>query len=133
MCLARWGDEVQALGFPEESTEGEVVPTARLLSGGVQRFFFFESRLGYSYQAGEVGFGAPAGMSGGPVFSPRDLTVVTGLMAENIDSTTYLRSVEEVQENGEVYKNRLHEVIRYGIFVHLPPLRSWLEELIPSA
>jgi hypothetical protein len=114
-----WGDPIQVLGYPEESSEDGVVPTARLLWGTIQRKFTHTSRLGYRYLAGETSFGAPAGMSGGPVHSPSGLDRVVGVMTENHDSTTYLKSVEEVQADGQIYRERVHEVIRYGLYVSL--------------
>jgi S1-C subfamily serine protease len=123
-----WGDTVQALGFPEESEEHGSVPTARLVTGNLQRFYEHTSSMGYVYRACELSFGAPAGLSGGPVFPVRDLSRVVAVVAENHDSTTYLRSVEEVQENGEVYRQHQHEVIRYGVGVWLADVRDWLVE-----
>jgi hypothetical protein len=128
-ALSGWGDEIMAFGYPEESEEGAPLPTARLLTGTVQRRFTFTSRLGYRYKTGESSFGSPAGMSGGPVFSTREVNLLVGVMAENHDSTTYLRSVEEALANGEVYKQYQHEVIRYGIYVDLGELRPWLDAL----
>ena len=124
-----WGDPIQVLGYPEEASADGVVPTARLLLGTIQRKFTHTSALGYIYRAGETSFGAPAGMSGGPVHSPSSLDRVIGVMAENHDSTTYLKSVEEVQANGQVYRERIHEVIRYGLYVSLSEIADWLEPL----
>jgi hypothetical protein len=130
-----WGDDAHAVGFPEESEGHGVVPTARYHSGNIQRFFTHRSSLGYVYRAGELSFGAAAGLSGGPVFPPEHLDKVIGVVAENHDSTTYLRSVEEVQEDGQIYRQRLHEVIRYGIFVSLntKPVAVWLDRAAEGA
>jgi hypothetical protein len=124
-----WGDPIQVLGYPEESSEEGVVPTARLLWGTIQRKFTHTSRLGYKYFAGETSFGAPAGISGGPVHSPSGLDHVVGVMTENHDSTTYLKSVEEVQADGQMYRERIHEVIRYGLYVSLAEIADWLDPL----
>ena len=124
---ARWGDPVQAIGYPEEPEQDQTIPTGRLLAGVVQRTFTYSSPLGYEYRAIETGFGVPAGMSGGPLFSPTSPSRVIGVATENHDSTTYLRSVEEIQENGEVYRERAHHVIRYGLFVELEAMSDWLD------
>jgi S1-C subfamily serine protease len=125
-----WGEPVMALGYPEESTDEGLVPTARLFSGTVQRYAMFDTKRGYRYNSGELSFGAPAGLSGGPVFPTREVGLVIGVVAENHDSTTYLRSVQEIQEHGTVYKEHQHEVIRYGIFVTLAEIAPWLEQAV---
>jgi hypothetical protein len=127
-AIHTWGEHVQALGFAEESSEEEIVPTARWFSGIIQRLYTHQSWMGYEYKAGELSFGAPAGLSGGPVFTAHEEDRIVGLVAENHDSTTFLRSVAEVQEGGNLRSEKIHEVIRYGIFVELSSLRNWLEQ-----
>src|SRR4051794_21814698 len=65
-----WGWPVSALGYPEdagEDPEEGLKPTARYFSGHIQRLYTHRSRIGpYRYRAGELSFGAPAGLSGGP-------------------------------------------------------------------
>lgn len=58
----------------------------------------------------------------------RAALAIIGLVPENVDSTTYLRSVAEVQDGDKVYSERIHEVIRYGVFVHLDALSAWLDK-----
>jgi hypothetical protein len=126
-----WGDTVQALGYPEESEADGPVPTARLLTGTIQRFFTHSARKPHDYSACELSFGAPAGLSGGPVYNPRDSSRVIGVISDNHDSTTYLQAVEEIQESGAVCRQLTHELIRYGIAAHLLPLQEWLDTQIP--
>ena len=133
--MAAWGWPVNALGYPEDAGENPdegLDPTARYFSGHIQRMYTHQSKVGaYRYPAGELSFGAPAGLSGGPVFGATDHYCVLGVAAENRDSFTYLRRIEEVREPGMEYKHHESEVIRYGIFVHLQPLSDWLKAQIP--
>ena len=80
----------------------------------------------YRYKAGELSFGSPAGLSGGPVFPRGEQDRIIGVVTENCDSTTFLRSVAEIQDGGQRYTEKVHEVIRYGIFARLDPLSDWL-------
>ncbi len=128
-----WGAEFGAIGFPEDtSAEDKLEPTARYFRGFVQRFFYHQSLLGYAYTAGEMSIGAPAGLSGGPVFSMRDLGVAIGVVAENRQSSTYLRTIEEIQEEGHTYKEVVRSMIEYGIFVHLKSVEDWLDVQVPK-
>jgi len=132
-AIHSWGEQVQALGYAEESSAEEVIPTARWFSGSIQRLYTHHSLMGYAYRAGELSFGAPAGLSGGPIFTVREEDRIVGIVAENHDSTTMLRSVAEVQDGDSRYSEQIHEVIRYGVFVELSSLRRWLEENVPGA
>lgn len=123
------GSDVGAWGFPEDSSpEGGLVPTPRFFRGNLQRLFSHHSPLGYTYQAGELSFGAPGGLSGGPVFSMPEAMHLIGVVAENFESTIYLRSIYEAEEDGRVTSERIHDVINYGLFVELAPLARWLDQ-----
>lgn len=129
-ALQDWGESVMALGYPEESTSDGIVPSARLFSGSIQRRVTYDSPLGHRYLSGELSFGAPAGLSGGPVFPTREPHRVVGLVAENRDSSTYLRAVEEVQEDGKLYREHFQEVIRFGVYVELSAYLRWIDATV---
>jgi hypothetical protein len=103
-------------------------PTARFFRGFLQRFWTHHSHLGYTYEAAELSFGAPGGPSGGPVILMPQRIHIVGLVAENFESTTYLRSVEEIQDAGSTYKETIHSTISYGVCVQFKPLEQWLSE-----
>ena len=50
----------------------------------------------YRYEAAELSFPAPAGLSGGPVFSAEDPNAAMALVAENRSSTTYVGRTEDL-------------------------------------
>ena len=130
---AQYGAEVCAIGFPEDSTAaGTTEPTGRLFRAHIQRFLVKESHLGYRYHAAELSIGAPAGLSGGPVFLADMSGNLVGLVTENFESTTYLRTIQELHEPGNVFKEHIHTVINYAVCVWLPPLERWLGEIVGS-
>ena len=89
--------------------------------------------MGYRYRAGELSFGAPGGLSGGPVVTVNDESSALGLVCENLSSTTYLSSIEEVQRDGSKYKEMTRNLIEYGVFVVLDKIDDWLDRVAPQA
>lgn len=126
-----YGSDVCALGFSEETTEENTVkPMARVFRGSLQRFFPHTGQFKHQYAAGELSFPAPAGLSGGPVLMMPQAIHLVGIVAENFESTTYLHSWEEIQEDGTRHSERVHRVIQYGVFVQLEPLEPWLNRAV---
>lgn len=127
---ATFGTDIAAIGFPEDSTTSDSPrPTARYFKGNIQRLLHYKSPLGYEYDAAELSFGAPAGLSGGPVFVTDMAGNLVGLVCENFESSTYLRSIEEVQEGASVYKEKVHSVINYAICVRIGQYEQWLNSV----
>ena len=128
------GADFQAYGFPEDvfgTSPGR--PTPRLFKGHFQRYFQFQSHLGYQYVAGEMSIGCPAGLSGGPVFEPWDgVFRVFGVVTENHESSTALDSVEEVDAEGCHQRHTYQKVINYGICAMLHDLQDWLAIHAPA-
>lgn len=93
--------------------------------------FPYRSHEGYEYDAAELSFGAPGGLSGGPVTPNSDYATVMGLVAENRTSTTYLSTITEATTNTTSYVERIHSVINYAIVVRLDPLSEWLDLHVP--
>lgn len=123
------GAAVGAWGYPEDSSPtGGMTPTPRVFKGTVQRTLQHQSHLGYEYHAGELSFGAPRGLSGGPVFTLPQEMHLAGVVTENLLSTTELHAVEEYEEDGAVTRERIQRVIQYGLFVDLAPLTRWLDQ-----
>ena len=126
-----WGEPVSAFGYPEDTGDAGPQPTPRYFRGNLQRMFRYRSHLGYEYEAAELSFGAPAGLSGGPVTPASDYANPMGLVAENKTSSTYLSSITEVQTDSSTYSERIHSVINYAIVVRLDPLSDWLNSHVP--
>jgi hypothetical protein len=124
------GEDLFAFGYPEDtfgSTLGKITP--RLFRGYYQRYMYYHSPLGYVYNAGEMSIGAPAGLSGGPVFRPGEYSTnyrVTGIVTENLESTTFLDAVEEIQRDGTVERSKYQKIITYGVALLLDSHADWL-------
>lgn len=122
------GESFMAYGYPYDvlgPTSG--MPTARLFRGHYQRFVYFTSHMGYGYNAGELSIAAPGGLSGGPVFRPADISV-TGLVTENLKSTTILEAVEKHSRPEHTDLREYHEIIQYGVSLLLDSCEPWLAD-----
>jgi len=126
------GQPFNAYGFPEDVFGNDPAPTARFFSGNIQRFMLHRSHLGYEYTAAEMSIGAPAGLSGGPLFTPDAPWLIIGLVTENLRSTTFLRSITEIQDGASVYKESFQEFINYGVALVLQSQSDFLDEHIPQ-
>jgi hypothetical protein len=133
--VANWqvGEEYMAFGYPTDTVVTEDPgPTPRLFRGHYQRFWFHQAGPRFRYLAGELSVAAPTGLSGGPVFRPTAQVVVTGMVASNIDSTTYTDEVVERTRDGETERTTLKRLVSYGVAVMLSELGAWLDERIPA-
>ena len=125
------GNDFIAFGYPEDIFgEDQGAITARLFKGSFQRFFpeYRSRHLGFRYLAGEMSIAAPGGLSGGPLFIPGEPELVTGMVTENLESTTYLDTVEEVRSGRETKTTRYQRVISYGVALMLGPVGEWLDQ-----
>jgi hypothetical protein len=129
--LYDWGIPVSAFGYPEDTGRSGLEPTARYFRGNIQRYFTHSSHLGYEYEAVELSFGAPAGLSGGPVTPGSDYAMAMGIVVENLTSTTYLATVTEEVTESTSRVEKIHHLIHYAIAVRLDPLTDWLDEQVP--
>jgi hypothetical protein len=125
------GSDVAAFGYPEDSLDTGVQPVPRLFRGFAQRVFNHTSHLGYRYIAAELSFGAPAGLSGGPLIISSNHFEVAGVVTENIQASTYLHTIKEILEPGREYVEKVHSMIAYGLSVDLGPVWSWLDTVVP--
>ena len=130
------GEDFITYGFPEDISFQNIssvsLPTPRLFRGYFQRFFDHRSHMGFRYIAGELNIPCTAGLSGSPLFRINAPTMLTGIVTENIESATTLRSVEEIQEDGKTVTEIFQKVITYGICLMLHDVRDWLDNSIPS-
>lgn len=128
------GDDFKAFGFPEDVFGHDASqPVGRLFKGYFQRYFFREGNSRYRYDAGEMNIACPGGLSGGPVFMGDRTWVVFGLVTENLESTTFLHSVREIDMAGKVTREHYQNVINYGVCLMLTGVKDWLDEHIPKS
>jgi hypothetical protein len=125
------GANITAFGYPEDTQPTGPKPTPRFFKGHVQRRYRHQSHLGYDYIAAELSFGAPGGLSGGPVAHEGFPALALGVVAENHESSTILASRSDVLEDGGQYREETLSMINYAACVLLDPLRAWLDSHVP--
>lgn len=118
-------------GYPEEWENGKPAPSPRLLKGYVQRFIHHRSHLGYEYQAVELSFGCPAGLSGSSLINPAYTGRLYGIVTENKGMAVDRTSTVEVDENGNFYKEVTESLINYGVALWLPAFAPWIDQHVP--
>ncbi|UUZ75204.1 serine protease [Polaromonas sp. P1(28)-13] len=124
------GGEYCAYGYPEDSIGPNAgVPVPRIFRGYGQRVLRHRSHMPYSYQALELSFPCPAGLSGGPLFKPKTFQLL-GLITENIETTTSLHEETVTTENGKEVINHYRSVINYGLGLLLHDYNDWLAKAV---
>jgi hypothetical protein len=122
------GSDVVAYGFPENVLSAGREPTERLFRGHIQRQFWHESFLGFAYDALELSFACPAGLSGGPIFDARLAPGVVGVATENFESTTFIDAFEDTTRGGDTTRKELHKIVSYGVAVDGAHLVPWIDD-----
>lgn len=134
--VSNWhlGEDFIAYGYPSEgpSFTSENGPTPRLFKGYYQRFFHHNAPQGGQYLAGEMSIPAPGGLSGGPIFRPGAHTMLTGIVTANNDSYAITDSIEEVTDEGKIFRLESRRVITYGTALMLSGVTDWLRGEVPS-
>lgn len=125
-----FGAQVSAFGYPTQSTETGDAPVPRYLRGNIQRIFNYSSILGYEYVGLELSFGAPAGISGGPVALDSNPSHVVGMIAENFHASTYVHSIEEVSAGSVTRLETQRDFVNYGIAVCLSDHAAWIDRCV---
>jgi S1-C subfamily serine protease len=126
------GDEVHAYGFHEDTTNHGIEPLDRHFHGVAQRLFTWDVQKPYSYDAIELSFGAPPGLSGGPLYKSFLLErsgthyFLVGMVTSNREASIHLETTTEVQEGSQYYIERIHSVTNFGIALNLAPYTEWL-------
>lgn len=128
------GEDFIAYGYPIDgpATSGQIVqrPTPRLFKGHYQRFMPYTTPRGYSYLAGELSITAPGGLSGSPLIREGSW-LPTGVVTGSAESYAIVDSIEEVDDNGHVYRQEARKVVTYGIALMLYDVVEWLNDCLP--
>jgi hypothetical protein len=128
------GEDFYAFGYPANAVGADwTAPTPRMFKGHFQRFLDHRSHLGYQYRAAELSISAPRGLSGAPLFRPAAEQMVTGVVVEDLETTSVLDEMEEKLRDGKLASRIVRRrVISYGIAALLDPLKDWLDEQLPT-
>lgn len=123
------GEDAFAYGFPAvgEPVVGDMYPP-RLFKTHYQRIFKYVSPSGLRYVASELSVPAPGGLSGSPLFRPGAEQMVTGLVTANVESYSLTDSIEEVDDDGRIYRHEARKVVSYGIALMLTGVADWLND-----
>jgi hypothetical protein len=123
------GEDFVAYGYPEDAIgPNEGRPTPRIFKGYFHRFMRHKSHLGYEYLAGELSTPCPSGLSGGPLFRPGALTMLTGLVTEDIEATTSLHETESFAQDGSKVVDHYRRVVTFGVGLMLTDVKDWLDQ-----
>lgn len=127
---ADFGEEVCAMGFTPDYLPGSTSSEAvRIFRGFVQRPFLFRSD-DFQYSALELSFPCPPGLSGGPLFSVEDPSMLLGVVTGTFETFTTPHEVfvEETAKGMTRYEGR--SIVSYGIAECLTDARPQLEEIL---
>lgn len=125
------GTDVAAIGFTPDTFSGATQHSRRMFRGHVQRYFSYTSPLKYKYQAIELSFASPGGLSGGPLFRVPSFALM-GVMCENVESHTVLDSIEEILTEREYKLLESKRIINYGVAARLDKLEPWLNNALAA-
>jgi S1-C subfamily serine protease len=126
------GEEVHAYGFHKDTTDLGIQVLDRHFHGVVQRLLTWEIQRPYSYDAIELSFAAPPGLSGGPLYKSYTdseggtFFSLIGMITGNRQASTPVKTITEVHEGSDHYIERIDHVTDYGIAINLAPYTKWL-------
>lgn len=135
-CACTFGENVHCFGaltdwrdwriWVDESPE---VP-ARVVGGLIQRFFIHKDSR-YVTPALELSMPIPQGMSGGPAFNARLSHIAVGVAIGTIKSSTVVSEIVEYEDSDVKEREKITEIIRYGVLLKLFDFTDWLKEVLP--
>jgi hypothetical protein len=126
------GDEVYAYGFHKDTADQGIELLGRHFHVVAQRFFTWDIKKPYSYDAIELSFEAPPGLSGGPLYKSYVhptfgiIYFLVGMVTGNREASMHLETITEVHEGSEHYSEHIYSMTNYGIAINLAPYAKWL-------
>jgi hypothetical protein len=126
------GGDFEAFGFLSDGPLVDDRPVGRLLKGHFQRYFGYESPIGYKYFAGEMSIPAPAGFSGGPIVYLNQRNILCGIATANVESYAILDQIEEKVSEDVTTRYESRRVLSYGLAAMVSGFTTWLDEIVPK-
>jgi hypothetical protein len=125
------GDEICTYGFEINDPGNNVLTTQRFFRGYFQRLMPFKSLINQcQYDAGELSFPAPVGLSGAAVYKARRFPSVVAMVTENYESLTgTTHEMTELKEGDRRLETVFRKVVTYGIALRLSEIEPWLRNL----
>jgi len=124
-----YGSQVHCFGMNIDwDTSGS---PSRVIGGIIQRDFTYSDGK-YESKALELSAPIPKGTSGGPAFFANKDDTVIGMAIGTIKSEVVISSIEQYEEQEVKMRERISEIIRYGVILRLYPLKEWIESILPK-
>lgn len=129
MNIAEWQD-VAMLGYPVAAVGGEIDNiriNLRALKGYVQRLTApSDMKIGKHPDGFELSFNISPGMSGAPLFVPTDDGFcVVGVGVSSFRGETIEAEIEEIQEDGSIFKESRRKIEEFGFAHDIRPLLEY--------
>ncbi len=103
---------------------------ARVIGGIIQRDFLYRDGVYESFVL-ELSTPIPKGTSGGHAFFANKDDTVIGMAIGTIKSEVVVSSFEEYENEKIKERERISEIIRYGVILRLLKVKDWLETIMP--
>jgi hypothetical protein len=123
------GTTIHCFGMMEEGEHIKGDSPMRVIGGIIQRDFIHKNGP-YESWCFEFSSPIPKGMSGGPAFLARNEKIVVGVAIGTIKQEVVISGFEEYQNGNLKQKERISEIIRYGVILRLNPIKKWIYEII---
>jgi hypothetical protein len=121
--------DVLAYGFTNEGLiKGRLVTSPRLFKGHIVRTFD-QPILEDARSTCEISFPALKGFSGTPLLFDSKKSSVAGMLFSNMESSIELHRLEEIEEHGEVFSEKIHKVLELGVVHTAWDIRHFLKDL----
>jgi len=129
-----WQD-VATMGYPLNAVSGEpdaLMFNLRVHKGYIQRVLPPGTlRLANNPESFELSFLLCKGLSGAPIFiHSGEKDFVIGVCVGSARTETLENEFSEIQENGDVYKEKIMKIEEFGIANDIRPLLSWKPSIL---
>jgi hypothetical protein len=122
-------ESVLAYGFTNQGlVNGRIVTAPRLFKGHIVRTSD-QPILEDARSTCEISFPALKGFSGTPLLFDSKKFSVAGMVFSNMESSIELHRLEEIEENGEVFSEKIHKVLELRVVHTAWDIRHFLKDL----
>lgn len=125
------GQQIHCFGMVCNS-DGSFVDATQRVIGGITQRDFIHADGAYESKAIELSVPIPIGMSGGPAFVACKPGVAMGVGIASIKSEVVVSGFEEYENGTLQQREKISEIIRYGVVLRLHTVRDWLHEKMNS-
>lgn len=124
----RDGADYICYGYPAEWVEGRSLPAGRTIRGNVQRIMVYKGFGERTYLAFELSAPAQPGLGGSGIAYTANPRFLAGVVTANVDSHVLIDRFEDVEKDGNLYREQISRVISYGIAAGVHSAKDWIAE-----